>query len=179
VDDRTNPLTSPFAKPSSAMNQTPPRKLTGMTIALLILVWVISAPIMAYLSFRVWVWLYFNPGRFDRKKMNAIVDVVRHQDFDAEQIATFQIDDLANPGSLHVAERSGLRKIWAVRTESGALKVSIMTKDRGHFGWFGFAYSDVALQPETIQGRKFLDVPEMSDPMTRIDDHWWKVFMSR
>ena len=69
--------------------------------------------------------------------------------------------------------------MWASATPGGELKVVIQTKDNGHAGEYGFAYSDVSLAPKASAGAwSYLDVPGrlyLVQPKMKIDDHWWKV----
>ena len=119
--------------------------------------------------------------------MNAIVEVVRQQQLGSGLWSEYQIDDFSNPKTIRVVTNSGRRNVWAWRTTDGVLTVSIMTKVRGHFGDYGFAYSDIPLNPKTIEGKTFLygitprgqevGTPGMIyEPRERINEHWWKVW---
>lgn len=63
----------------------------------------------------------------------------------------------------------------------GNLTVVIETRDLGHAGEYGFAYSDRPLSPEPFDGGGSwlrIDVPgdlNMVMPEMKIDGHWWKV----
>ncbi|MHC4505338.1 MAG: hypothetical protein ACYTFI_18710, partial [Planctomycetota bacterium] len=69
--------------------------------------------------------------------------------------------------------------VWAQMAKDGNLKVVIETRDLGHAGEYGFAYSDVPMSPRPFGGDWFtLDVPGnlyLVLPGMRIDDNWWKV----
>ena len=99
---------------------------------------------------------------------------------------SFRLDDLDDPGSLRpsaAAERrargQGAGDVWAQRTADGKLKVVIETRDLGHAGEYGFAYSEAPLIPTKLDGEWLsLDVPGRLNlvlPRMRIDDHWWEV----
>jgi hypothetical protein len=121
-----------------------------------------------------------NPGPFDRSRFEAIVAAVRALGLKAGKLAELRLDDFADPKTLRpikageVFERGqGAGCIWAEVTADGALRLSIETRDRGHAGEYGFAYSDT---PLTSSGGT-IDVPGLcyADPSMQIDAHWWKV----
>jgi hypothetical protein len=97
-----------------------------------------------------------------------------------------RIDDLTKPQSIRFlkpeeAFRRGQNagNVWARRSSNGKLSVVIETRDLGHAGEYGFAYSDVALSPRPF-GASWLeiDVPgplSLVLPNMKIDDNWWKV----
>ena len=168
------------------MNQKPARKVSKMMIALRVVKSFISISVGAVviLCFAV-APFYFGPGRFERDRMNAIVDVVRQQQIDPERGTQFQIDDFANPKDLRVTD-PGPGNVWAKRTPDGELVVSIMTKDRGHCGEYGFTYSDIPLKAKKIEdevylvgvtgrGQELFAPGGMYEPRGKVDDHWWKV----
>lgn len=171
---------------ANPMNKKPIQKLGKRMIVLRVVICVISIPIGAFVFLWVLASLFLQPGRFNRDRMNAIVDVVRQQQIDSEMGSAFQIDDFSNPKAIR-AVTSGPGNVWAQRTTDGVLSVSIMTRECGHFADYGFAYSDIPLNPKTIDGKVFLygitqrgqevSTPGRIDwPWERIDEHWWKVY---
>lgn len=82
--------------------------------------------------------------------------------------------------STYIIRGKGAGHVWAQLSESGALKVVIETRDFGHFGEYGFAYSDLPLSliPYPSDSEWFtIDEPgplNMGRRDMKIDDHWWK-----
>jgi len=131
-----------------------------------------------------------NPGRFDRPRFEAIVAQVRQAGLKPESQQEFFLDDFADPKSLRplsddeVAKLSsgkGAGHVWAQVSPQGALKVVIETRDSGHAGEYGFAWSDTALSPAPMDGEGNwfrIDVPGhlyIVVPRMKIDEHWWEV----
>lgn len=147
-----------------------------MTVVSRVLICAISIPIGALFLFWLWASYYFSPGRFNRELLNGVVDEARRRQIDSEKVVQFQIDNLAKPKGLRVVTDSRPRNVWVERREGGGLVVSIMTRDRGHFGEFGFAYADIPLRPYIVEGELRLNVPSaMNSAGRRIDDHWWEI----
>lgn len=110
--------------------------------------------------------------------MERIVQKVRQQDFKGEQQFAFDHDGNLKPSG-KVSDPRAIA-VDARREDDGTLSLTIQTVDRGHFGSFGFAYSDRPPKPEKDpnSGSLILDVPsEMNEvgPEGKIDEHWWKV----
>ncbi|NNC90039.1 MAG: hypothetical protein HKN82_16400 [Akkermansiaceae bacterium] len=127
-----------------------------------------------------------NPGRFDRGKLEEVVARVRSMAPAAGEESRFRLDDPSDPASLRriepdetFARGQNAGNVWATVTPDGALKVVIQTRDLGHAGEYGFAYSDAALSSKPFGSDWFiLDVPGRLNlvlPKMQIDDHWWKV----
>ena len=141
-----------------------------------------------------------NPGSFDRENFEAVVAQVRAMSPAAEGDSAgvtglihategdfqFRLDDLSDPTSLRLLKPNesfdrgfGAGNVWADITPDGRLKVVIETKDLGHAGEYGFAYSDVPLSPQPFgKGWFTIDVPghiNLVLPDMKIDDNWWKV----
>ena len=148
-------------------------------------------------------------GRFDRARMEGLVAQVRNQKFSGDRrfywadvsgtAALFSGTDELHwttvPGTsaLSTGTAAGYANLWAERTEDQKLKVTIWTNGDGHAPLaYGFAYSDVPLEPhgtpgnslilfssgpnETIahQAASLFGVPGLH-LMKRIDAHWWEV----
>ena len=64
-------------------------------------------------------------------------------------------------------------------TAAGKLKVVIETRDLGHAGEYGFAYSEVPLITSPCRAIWLeLDLPghlTIAQPSMKIDDNWWEV----
>ena len=127
-----------------------------------------------------------NPGTFKRKTFAAIVDKVREVTPTETEEIRFYLEDLSSPESLRSldseerfmrGEKAGL--VWASKSSSGDLKVVIQTKDLGHAGEYGFAYSDTPLNLTSFEKPWFfIDVPgrlNIVTPKMQIDKNWWKV----
>ncbi|MCE9519029.1 MAG: hypothetical protein K8R87_05635 [Verrucomicrobia bacterium] len=128
-----------------------------------------------------------NPGPFDRKLLEALVEQVRVQQIAPGETKEFRLVDMKDAKSLRSVGRGqtfprgeNMGRVWAERAADRTLKVVIETQDLGHAGEYGFAYSDSALQPISAAGQAWmtLDVPGklvFVQPQMKIDDHWWQV----
>jgi hypothetical protein len=127
-----------------------------------------------------------NPGPFDRERFQAIVQEVRAIGLKPGEEKELRLDNLSNPKSLRALKAEeqfhrgqGAGSVWAAMTEDGKLKVVVETKDLGHAGEYGFAYSDTRLSPEPFgEGWLSLNVPghlKLVQPKMQLDDHWWEV----
>ena len=101
-----------------------------------------------------------------------------------------RLDDISVPKSLRPLKPNemsaagfGEGKVWAAMTVDGKLKVVIETRDLGHAGEYGFAYSEVPLIATPLGGSRDgewleLDLPshlKIVQPNMKMDDNWWKV----
>jgi hypothetical protein len=131
-----------------------------------------------------------NPGAFDRKHCEAIVTEVRSLGLKPGETANLRLDDISVPKSLRSLKPNemseagfGEGKVWAAMTRDGKLKVVIETRDLGHAGEYGFAYSEVPLIASPLGGSNDgnwleLDLPghlTITQASMKIDDHWWEV----
>jgi hypothetical protein len=130
-----------------------------------------------------------NPGAFDRERFEAIVLEVRALGLRPGESVELKLDDIAVPKSLRsvkpnemFARGLGAGNVWATVTSDGKLKVVIETKDLGHAGEYGFAYSEAILIPGPLGdesgGWLQLDLPGRLNivlPDMKIDDNWWRV----
>jgi hypothetical protein len=126
-------------------------------------------------------------GSFDRRRFEEIVAVVRIQPIKPGERSEFRLDDFNVPTSLRPlrpGERfrrgQGVGLVWAERTKDGQLKVVVETRDAGHAGELGFAFSDVLLRPAPLDAHwSTVDLPgrlTVVDASSMIDEHWWQVF---
>ena len=124
-------------------------------------------------------------GRFDRRRFEAAVEEVRRRPIRAGGAVALRLDPNA-PDSVHLIEAEeelvrggGAGRIWATRTKEGHLKVVIETRDMGHAGEYGFAYSEVPLMPVPLDANwSTVDVPgrlTIVGSDAQIDEHWWAV----
>ncbi|HSI11015.1 MAG TPA: hypothetical protein VK961_03175 [Chthoniobacter sp.] len=131
-----------------------------------------------------------NPGRFDRPQFEAIVAQVRQAGMKPGTEQQFFLTDFSDPKSLRPLSEGeamklfsgkGAGHVWAQLSPQGSLKVVIETRDLGHAGEYGFAYSDTALSPTPMDGGGNwyqVEVPgylNIVEPRMKIDEHWWKV----
>lgn len=127
-----------------------------------------------------------NPGTFDRARWEAVVARARALAIAPGETRELRLDDLADPGTLRLrrpgevaARGQGAGDVWAKKSADGTLVVVIETRDLGHAGEYGFAYSETPLAPSPFAGEWLsLDVPgrlSLVLPRMRIDDHWWEV----
>ncbi len=129
-----------------------------------------------------------NPGRFDRESLEGVVTQVRLSGMKPGEQKEFMLDDLSEPKTLHPIPNGRLLPrgheaghVWAEVSTEGKLKVVIETRDLGHAGEYGFAYSEIPLTPkpsEIDRGWFSIDVPgrlNLVQPDMKVDDHWWKV----
>lgn len=129
---------------------------------------------------------YQNPGPFDRERFENVIEEVRNSGIKPGETRVFRLDDLAHPESLRpwkpdeqLSLGQGLGNVWAQMTAEGKLKVVIQTRDLGHAGRYGFAYSEAPLSPQPYDSDWFyLDLPcdlNLTLPGMQIDSKWWKV----
>jgi hypothetical protein len=129
-----------------------------------------------------------NPGRFDQKSFGGLVEQVRHMGLVPGEQKEFWVDTLSDPKSIRplksgtiVDRGQGIGHVWAEVSRDGKLKVVVETRDLGHAGEYGFAYSDEPLLPEPFAtGSNWfsIDVPGRLNLVLssmKVDDHWWKV----
>ncbi len=128
-----------------------------------------------------------NPGRFSRGHFEAVVAQVRSMSLPVGEEVKLRLDDPSDPASLRLAKQGGMPfhygegNVWAELGAGGALKVVIETRDLGHAGHYGFAYSDDLVSPYPLGGDGDwlrIDVPghiNITLPSMRIDRHWWEV----
>ena len=140
-------------------------------------------------SYALYTWLAMGAGEFHHQRFEAIVAEVRrrHPPTCTTCEVTFRIDDFSNPQSLRpwvrgeelVQRGEGAGRVWARWTEDGKLKVVIQTRDYGHAGEYGFAFSDVPLTKEPFMGSSDwygVDVPgDLFLVGEQIDERWWSV----
>jgi hypothetical protein len=132
--------------------------------------------------------LYLLPtaGRFDRHRFEAVVAEVRRRPLPAGQQVALRLDDPAEPRSLRLVgddedlvRGRGAGLVWAERTNEGHLKVVIETRDAGHAGEYGFAFSEVPLKAVPLGTDWFtVDVPgrlTIVGADAQVDEHWWTV----
>src|SRR5579871_4749676 len=72
----------------------------------------------------IFVWwfekIYLDPGRFHHEQMTAIVEEIRHRQFDEGSEIWFHIKDFNNPKSITETRTGGMPiNIWAVREADG------------------------------------------------------------
>lgn len=155
-------------------------------IAALVLLGLACALWLARTSIMAALFLPQNPGSFDRSWAEAVVQQVRGLGIAPGETKELRLDDLAAPKSLRPRRADegrrrgqGAGNVWAERTPAGALKVVIETRDLGHAGEYGFAYSEAKLVPQALDGDwQSLDLPghlTIVLPRMRIDDRWWEV----
>lgn len=127
-----------------------------------------------------------NPGPFDRARMQQIVDRVRLLGIKPGEDRNLRLDDLSNPSSLRVTKPQevfprgeGAGNVYARVSANGELTAVIETKDLGHAGEYGFAYTELNPTPDpNYAGVLNVDAPcplKMTTPDMKIDAHWWKV----
>lgn len=122
-------------------------------------------------------------GSFDRRRLEAIVAEVRRLQIAPGQQVTLRLAKLDDPGSLRPAgdeplvRGRGAGLVWAERTREGKLKVVIETRDLGHAGEYGYAYSEVPLRATPLDANwSTVDVPGTLNILeAQIDEHWWSV----
>jgi len=143
--------------------------------------------VMAFFAYIAARALFFPPGgRFDRPRFEAIVKEVRRYPIAPGKEVDLRLDDISNPRSLRprgddelILRGKGVGNVWAARTVGGHLKVVIETKDSGHAGEYGFAYSEEPLTPHRLdENWSTIAVPgpiNIVESNAQIDAHWWSV----
>jgi hypothetical protein len=127
-----------------------------------------------------------NPGKFDRVKLAQVVSKVRSMVPNGTEEMRLRLDESLHPESIRQLESTewfmrgdNVGNVWASKSANGDLKVVIQTKDLGHGGEYGFAYSDVPLMVTPFgEHWFFIDVPgrlNIVTPRMQINENWWKV----
>jgi hypothetical protein len=126
------------------------------------------------------VWLLL--GGFDRRRFEAIVEEARGRDIAPGETVALRVRPFSSQlveTDARLERGDGAGRVWASRTKDGRLKVVIETRDLGHTGQYGFAYSDVQLTPQRLdENWSTIDVPsklQIVDADAKIDEHWWRV----
>jgi hypothetical protein len=121
-------------------------------------------------------WNKLSGGFFDAERMNGIVEAVRRHPVGEAEVV-FNMEDMSRPETLSpVPEpRQIYGNVWAHR-RNGALQVAIMTRNSGHFGEYGFVFSEVPFKVvDQVGDQLYYDIPgPMNDLGGKIDDHWWR-----
>jgi hypothetical protein len=123
-----------------------------------------------------------NSGPFDQAQFAAIVEQVEAIGIQPGESFELRLDDITNPKSLRTVKPNeffdrgnGAGDVWAARAADGSLTVVIETRDLGHAGEYGFAYTGTS-PPTPITDWGATDLP---GPLNRVDkkinDHWWAV----
>jgi len=156
-------------------------------VALAILLGILFfTPFGLFVLFLIQVRMQQNAGTFDKPRFEAVVEQVRGLGLKPGESAELRLDDIRDPKSLRrrkaneVFDRGqGMGNVWASATASGRLKVVIETRDLGHAGQYGFAYSEVHLAATPSDWSNYtieLDLPgDVQAPLRKIDDSWWEV----
>lgn len=125
-------------------------------------------------------------GLFERGHFKEVVAQARALSPTAGGEFELRLDDPHDPSSLRTLapgesfdRGQGAGHVWARVSPAGDLTVVIQTKDRGHAGESGYAYSDVPLVATVPSGAwSFLNVPgrlNQVQPKMQIDGQWWEV----
>jgi hypothetical protein len=144
-------------------------------------------PIGGLLVFATLIFAEQNPGPFDQARFAAIVEQVNAIGIQPGESLELRLDDITSPKSLRrvkpdeaavragtIVERDGVGDVWAARAADGSLAVVINTRDSGHAGEFGFAYTE-ASPPKPVTDYS-TDLPgRLNHVDKKIDDHWWAV----
>ena len=128
------------------------------------------------------VGVFMKSTSFDRSNMEAVVAQVRRAAPPPGQTREFWMEERTlqlYPGKDRPPRGQRAGHVWARTAPDGKLQVVIETRDAGHAGKYGFAYSEIELTPMPMGGGWFtLDVPghlNLVQPDSRIDARWWKV----
>jgi hypothetical protein len=133
-----------------------------------------------------WIPFLQNPGSFDRALLEAVVEQVRRAGVAPGETRAFRLEDLREPTSLRPCREGeffgrgqGAGCVWARRSSAGKLAVVIETRDLGHAGEYGFAFSEEPLVPKPFGGGwSTIDVPGHLNLVVsdmKIDGSWWRV----
>ena len=153
-------------------------------LALVVFAALVGMAVVGYIAFLVLA--SQGPGWFHRSRFEAVVAEVRRLPLPVDEVVELYLDDVRtrdhlcpmDEASMQSGKRAG--RVWAKRTASGHLKVVIETKDSGHAGEFGFAFSDLPLGPIRHTEYPDVNVPGylyyVEGPQSQIDEHWWRVY---
>ncbi len=123
---------------------------------------------------------------FDQPRFQAMAEAVKAKGVKpGEEYIEMRFDRMNDPQSLrrlgpseYIPRGRGAGNVWASRDANGKLTVIIETKDFGHAGEFGYAYSEIPPQksgePEPLS---FGEVPNLrcTEPAGKVAENWWEV----
>jgi hypothetical protein len=163
------------------------RYVRKLLLALVVSAALVGIVAVGYIAFLVLA--SQGPGWFHRSRFEAVVAEVRRLPLPVDEVVELYLDDISNARSLRPMDEASMEsgkrgkragRVWAKRTASGHLKVVIETKDSGHAGEFGFAFSDLPLGPIRRTEYPEVSVPGylyyVEGPQSQIDEHWWRVY---
>jgi hypothetical protein len=165
-------------------------KIIYFTLGVLLFLGIVAVVLGIYyykeLCMLIYIGRHQGPGKFDRSKYEAIVRNVKAFEMKAGEKKLFKLNNFEDPNSIQALPGNidkhgtyGPGLIWAEKTNKGLYKIVIRTRDLGHAGEYGFAYSDTLLTATSIgNGWSTIPVPGHINLVTsdmKIDDNWWKV----
>lgn len=147
---------------------------------------VLAAAVIGLMNTPFGFLFFSNPGLFHRSRFEAVVARVRDMPLEVGETKLLRLDDLSDPASLRPCEPDEFFRrgecegvVWARLDADGRLAVVIQTRDLGHAGSFGYAYSDAQLTPTSDDPSwSWIAVPGPLNLVRaggKMDDHWWKV----
>ncbi len=162
------------------------KKLFGCLLAcgvILILVLLLTGTLPAASLFIMMLFTDWR-GPFEKPRFQAVVEEVERRGINPGDRLRLHLDRMDDPGSLRPQRDedrdrgAGTGNVLAIRKPGGELIVVIETKDHGHAGEYGYAYSEIP--PSTQANSKLfrLDPEEnlsCTDPDWEIEKNWWKV----
>lgn len=123
-------------------------------------------------------------GPFDKPRFEAVVKEVQRRGLKPGERLKLHLDRMDDPGSLRPQRTedrdrgAGSGNVFAIRKPGGELIVVIETKDLGHAGEYGYAYSETHPAHQGYNNLFRLDAEEnlsCTDPDWEVERNWWKV----
>lgn len=125
---------------------------------------------------------------FEQNRLQALVEAVEAMGVKSgEEEIEMRFDRMDDPQSLrlrrpgpsdYIPRGQEAGNVWASRDSNGNLTVIILTKDFGHAGQFGYAYSEIPPQ-EFGEGEplEFGELPNLRCTTTdwKVAENWWQV----
>lgn len=122
---------------------------------------------------------------FEQPHFQALVEAVKARGIKpGEENIELRFDRMNDPRSLRLLGPSEYMRgreagnVWASRDPNGKLTVIIVTKDLGHAGQFGYAYSEIP--PQKVGKDEHLEFGELpnlrcTDADWKVAENWWQV----
>jgi hypothetical protein len=134
---------------------------------------------------RFFLWEIFERRNipFDRKFLEAVVRQVQKTSLNPGEDRKLRLEHFNDPTTLrprrageYIARGKEAGDIWASRGPGGEWTVIVDTRDFGHAGSFGYAYSET--EPQKYGDLYSFGEPaylNCTEPKAKIDDKWWEV----
>ena len=111
---------------------------------------------------------------------NKIVAKIKKENMAPGNIYRFKVGKLWDVDTIKRINENNLGnqagEIWGQRTKEGFYKISIIKKDRGHAGLYGYLYSELEIQKQEDPYIKIITPGPLHQLKAKINKNWWFVY---